>query len=84
MTPLLQRMIDAMVLRGLSPRTGKLCHAIYGMVKHFRRDPTQYSAQEVEAYMLHLINERHLSQSTMNQATCAALVATDVHCPIII
>ena len=49
MTPLLQRMIDAMVLRGLSPRTGKLCHAIYGMVKHFRRDPTQYSAQEVEA-----------------------------------
>ena len=73
MTPLRQRMIDAMVLRGLSPRTREsYADAIYGMAKHYRRDPAQYSAQEVGAYLLHLINERHLSYSTMNQAACAA------------
>lgn len=73
MTPLRQRMIDAMVLRGLSPRTQEsYADAIYGMAKHYRRDPAQYSAQQVEAYLLHLINERHLSYSTMNQAACAA------------
>ena len=42
------------------------------MARHYRRDPAEYSAQEVEAYLLHLINERHLSYSTMNQAACAA------------
>ena len=73
MTPLRQRMIDAMVLRGFSPRTQEsYADAIYGMAKHYRRDPAQYSAQEVEAYLLHMINDRHLSYSTMNQAACAA------------
>lgn len=73
MTPSRQRMLDAMVLRGFSPRTQEsYADAIYGMAKHYRRDPAEYSAQEVEAYLLHLINERHLSYSTMNQAACAA------------
>lgn len=73
MTPLRQRMLDAMVLRGFSPRTqDSYTDAIYGMAKHYRRDPAQYSAQEVEAYLLHLLNDRHLSYSTMNQAACAA------------
>ena len=73
MTPLRQRMIDAMVLRGFSPSTqSSYADAIYGMAKYYRTDPAQYSAQEVEAYLLHLINERHLSYSTMNQAACAA------------
>jgi site-specific recombinase XerD len=66
-------MIDAMVLRGFSPSTqSSYADAIYGMAKYYRTDPAQYSAQEVEAYLLHLINERHLSCSTMNQAACAA------------
>ena len=65
MTPLRQRMIDAMVLRGFSPRTQEsYADAIYGMAKHYRRDPAEYSAQEVEAYLLHLVNERHLSYSS--------------------
>jgi site-specific recombinase XerD len=66
-------MIDAMVLRGFGPSTqSSYADAIYGMAKYYRTDPAQYSAQEVEAYLLHLINERHLSYSTMNQAACAA------------
>jgi integrase/recombinase XerD len=73
MTPLRQRMIDAMVLRGFSPRTQEsYADAIYGMAKHYRRDPAQYTAQEVEAYLLYMVQERHLSYSTMNQAACAA------------
>jgi len=73
MTPLRQRMADAMLQRGFSPRTQEsYIDAIYGMAKHYRRDPAEYSAQEVEAYLLHMIKERHLSYSTMNQAACAA------------
>lgn len=73
MTPLRQRMTDAMLQRGLSPRTREsYVDAIYGMAKHYRRDPTEYTAQEVEAYLLHMVKERHLSYSTMNQAACAA------------
>ena len=73
MTPLRQRMLDAMLQRGFSPRTQEsYVDAIYGMAKHYRRDPAQYSAQEVEAYLLHMIKARHLSYSTMNQAACAA------------
>jgi site-specific recombinase XerD len=66
-------MIDAMVLRGFSPRTQEsYADAIYGMAKHYRRDPAQYTAREVEAYLLYMVQERHLSYSTMNQAACAA------------
>jgi len=66
-------MADAMLQRGFSPRTQEsYIDAIYGMAKHYRRDPAEYSAQEVEAYLLHMIKERHLSYSTMNQAACAA------------
>jgi integrase/recombinase XerD len=73
MTPLRQQMLDAMVLRGFALRTQEsYVDAIYGMAKHYRRDPAEYSAREVEAYLLHMINERHLSYSTMNQAACAA------------
>ncbi len=73
MTPLRQRMTDAMLQRGLSLRTQEsYVGAIYGMAKYYRRDPAEYSAQEVEAYLLHMVKERHLSYSTMNQAACAA------------
>ena len=73
MKPLRQRMLNAMVLRGFAVRTQEsYIDAIYGLAKYYRGDPTQYSAQEIEAYLLHLINERHLSYSTMNQAACAA------------
>ena len=75
MTPLRQRMIDAMVLRGFSPRTQQsYLGAIYGMAKHYRRDPAQYSAREVEAYLLHLVQENGfaLSASARWRSRCAA------------
>ena len=73
MTPLRQRMHDAMVQRGFAMRTQEsYIDAIARMAKHYRRDPSTYSAQEVQAYLLHLVKDRHLSYSTMNQAACAA------------
>ena len=73
MTPLRQRMIDAMVQRGFAPRTQEsYVDAIARMAKYYRRDPATYAAAEVEAYLLHLIKDKKLSYSTVNQAACAS------------
>ena len=73
MTELRQRMLDAMVQRGFAVRTQKTyVGAIRRMAKHYRRDPAQYTRQEVQAYLLHMVKEEKLSYSSMNQAACAA------------
>jgi integrase/recombinase XerD len=73
MTPLRQRMQDAMVQRGFALRTQEsYVGAIYRMAKHYRRDPAQYTAQEVQSYLLHMVTQDKLSYSSMNQAACAA------------
>ena len=73
MTELRQRMIDAMVQRSFAASTQDIyVSAIRRMAKHYRRDPALYTVQEVQAYLLHLVNDRKLSYSTMNQAACAA------------
>jgi site-specific recombinase XerD len=66
-------MLDAMLQRGFAKRTQKsYVEAIYRMAKYYRRDPSTYSAEEVQAYLLHMVKDDHLSYSTMNQAACAA------------
>lgn len=73
MTPLRQSMFDAMLLRGFAARTQEsYVDAIFRMAKYYRRDPATYSAEEVQAYLLHMVKDCHLSYSTMNQAACAA------------
>ena len=73
MTPLRQRMIDAMVQRGFAQRTQETCiSAIRRMAKHYRRDPALYTPQEVQTYLLHMVKQDKLSYSSMNQAACAA------------
>ena len=73
MSPLRQRMQEAMVQRGFALRTqDSYLRAIYRMAKHYRRDPARYTAQDVQAYLLHMVTEQKLSYSTMNQAACAA------------
>ena len=69
MTPLRQRMLDAMIQRGFAQRTqSSYIDAIHRLAKHYRRDPTLYTAAEIEAYLLHMVKDEHLSYSTMNQA----------------
>lgn len=72
MTPLRQRMSDAMLQRGFAECTRhSYIDAVYRMAKYYRRDPAGYSADEVQAYLLHMVKERHLAYSTMNIAACA-------------
>jgi hypothetical protein len=62
-----------MVQRGFALRTQETyVQAIRRMAKHYRRDPATYTPEEVQAYLLHLVKDKKLSYSTMNQAACAA------------
>jgi site-specific recombinase XerD len=66
-------MADAMLQRGYAPRTQAIyVDAIFQMAKYYRRDPAEYSTAEVQAYLLHMVKDRHLGYSTMNVAACAA------------
>ena len=72
MTPLRQRMLDAMVLRGLAARTQEsyLCN-VEQLARHYHRSPDCLSDEQVQAYLLHLLQERHLSRSSVNQVSCS-------------
>jgi DDE superfamily endonuclease/Phage integrase family/Phage integrase, N-terminal SAM-like domain len=39
--------------------------------QHYRRSPDTLSAEEVQHYLLHLLRERHLARSSVNQYSCA-------------
>ncbi len=68
MTPLRLRMIEDLKLRNLAPRT---IQAYIGRVaafaRHFGRSPEDLGRDEVRAYLLHLVREKHVSWSTYNQ-----------------
>jgi len=54
-------MEQAMVVRGLAPLTRKAyVRAVIGLAKHYGQPPDQLTRDEVEAYVLHLIEERGL------------------------
>jgi len=72
MTELRSRMIRDMTVRGFSPRTHKsYLTAVRGLARHYRRSPEQISAEEVQAYLAHMITARKLSWSTRNIAASA-------------
>jgi integrase/recombinase XerD len=67
MTELRRRMDEDMVVRGMATRTRETyLAAVTGLAKHFRRSPDQISDEEVQAYLLHLIRDRHRSWNTCN------------------
>ena len=72
MTPLRQRMIDAMVLRGFAARTQEtyLC-AVGQAARHHHCSPALLTDEQVQAYLLYLLQERQRSRSTVNIASCA-------------
>lgn len=72
MSPLRQQMQADMVLRGLAPRTQEAYLAVVaGLAAYYRRSPDQLSQDDVQRYLLHLIEERKLAWSSTNQAACA-------------
>mgnify|MGYP003444486002 FL=1 len=70
MTPLRQRMLDAMVLRGLAVRTQQAyIAAVAGLARHYGRAPDTLTAEQVQAYLLHLVRQRGLATSSVNQCS---------------
>ncbi len=72
MTPLRQRMLDALVLRGMAePYPEAYIDAVARLARHYKRSPDTLHAEEVQRYLLHLLRERQLSRSSVNQYGCA-------------
>ena len=73
MSPLRQRMVEAMQVRGLSVRTIE-CYteSISRLSRHHGgTNPARLTPQQIEAYLLHLVQDRKLSYSSVNHAASA-------------
>ena len=72
MTELRKQMDDAMVLRGFALRTRETYLAcVTALAKHTRCSPDQLNAEQIQAYLLYLIQEKKLAYASVNQAACA-------------
>ena len=72
MSPLRQRMLDALVLRGMALRTQEsYIDAVARLARHYKRSPDTLSAEEVQDFLLYLLRDRQRSRSTVNQYGCA-------------
>jgi integrase/recombinase XerD len=84
MKTLKQRMTDDLQLRGLSPRTQKMYLGhVARFAKHFMKLPDKLGEKEIKEYLLHLINDRHVSYSTLAQSYSALrfIYETTLHRP---
>ena len=71
MTPLRQRMIEDMQLRGLSPNTQKAyVRTVRQLAEYYHRPPDNIGEEELRAYFLYLKNEKRLSRSSCTVALC--------------
>jgi integrase/recombinase XerD len=69
MTPLRQRLIEEIALRGYSPRTREAyVHAVACLAQHYGRPPDQLSDEQLRAYLLHLHRDTPKAASTLNVA----------------
>jgi integrase/recombinase XerD len=69
MTPLRQRMLEDMQLRGLAERTQEsYLGAVRRLAEYYGRPPDQLSDEEVRGYFLYLQNERQVASNTYNVA----------------
>ena len=65
MTPLRQRMIEDMQLRGLAPHTQRAyLQAIQRLAQHYHKSPDQITDEELRQYFLSLHHEKHIARST--------------------
>jgi integrase/recombinase XerD len=62
MTPLRQRMLEDMQLRGFSPRTQEAyVRAVHQLAAHFHRSPDRLGEDELRQYFLYLTNVKHFA-----------------------
>ena len=71
MKPLRQKMINDMKLRRFAPKTQEAyVSAVAGLAKHYNQSPDLLDKEKIQAYLLHLMDERRLSWSTCNVVVC--------------
>ena len=72
MTPLRQRMLEDMQLRGLSARTQE-CYvaAVRQLAEHFHTSPAHVTEEQLRQYFLYLTNEKKVARTTTTIALCA-------------
>jgi integrase/recombinase XerD len=72
MTPLRQKLIDELEVRGLSRNTQEsyLGH-VSRLAKHYRRSPDQISDEELRVYLLHLLRDKKNKAGTLCIAVSA-------------
>jgi integrase/recombinase XerD len=69
MGELRERMQHDLVVRGMSPRTQEAyLAAVKGLAPHYRQRPDTLGAQQVEDYVRHLIEQRHLAPNSVRVA----------------
>lgn len=69
MTPLRQRMLEDMQLRGLAARTQEsYLAAIQQLAVHYAKSPDLITDEEVRQYFLYLVNVKRLAPNTVNVA----------------
>lgn len=72
MTPLRQKMIEGMQLRGLSERTQQAyVGAMQQLALYYGKSPDLITEEELRQYFLYLKNEKQYSRSTTTVALCA-------------
>ena len=58
MTPLRQKMTDAMLVRGFSKRTQRAyLDAVSHLALYYKRCPTKISNEQIQSYFLYLVKE---------------------------
>ena len=72
MTPLRQKMVDAMIVRGFALRTqDSYVACVAALARYYRASPERLDGPQLQSYLLHLIKEKKLAFSTVNQAASA-------------
>jgi len=72
MTPLRQRMLEDMQLRGLAARTQEsYLREVRQLAQHYGKSPDRLTEEDLRQYFLYLRNEKHAARSTCTVALCA-------------
>jgi len=66
MTPLRQKLIDEIQLRGFSPHTqASYVRCVSGLARFYHRAPDQVTDEELKAYLLYLLREKQLAVGSL-------------------
>ena len=72
MSMLRRRLEEELKLRNYQPKTiTTYTAAVRKLAEHYGRSPAQIGPEEIRTYLLHLLEEKKLSSSTLNQTICA-------------